>query len=388
MRGTATTRTADVVIIGGGIMGASIAYHVARRRAGRVMLLERADMFGTGSTGANAGGMRHQFSTAVNIELSRLSIAMMERFPEEMHQEVDLNFCGYLFLLDNEADMAVFRRNVALQHRLGVPTRLLNPDDIRELAPLFRLDDIVGGTFYDRDGLADPSGALQGYLAQARALGAELRTGEPVTAIRSVAGRVTGVSTSAGEIDAPVVVIAAGPWSGEVGKLAGIDLPVQPVRRQIAVTRPIPGIDRSFPFTIDFTRSLYFHYESGGILTGMSDPDQPPGFDTSVDPDWRLAHIEQAVNRLPLLETAEILTEWAGLYEVTPDDQPILGRLPQLDGLFACTGFSGHGFMQGPASGLVIAEEIVDGRAHTIDIDPLRWDRFEKHAAVAEYNVI
>jgi len=183
-------------------------------------------------------------------------------------------------------------------------------------------------------------------------------------------------------------VIAAGPWSGQVGRLAGIELPVQPIRRQIATTRPIQGITREFPFIIDFARSLYFHYEGGGILTGMSNPDQKPGFDISVDAAWRLVHFENAIDRLPLLADAEILSEWAGLYEVTPDDQPILGRLPHAEGLISCTGFSGHGFMQGPICGLLMAEEILDGRAHTVDIDPLRWHRFEAGADASEYNIV
>ena len=381
-------RTADVVIIGGGILGASTAYHLARKGCRKVVLLEQAQFFGTGSTGQNAGGIRHQFSTAVNIELSRLSIAMLERFGEEMEQEVDINFCGYLFLLDNQADAASFRRNIALQRSLGVEAEWLSPADIAAREPRINLEGIVGGTFYGRDGIADPNSALQGYVQQARRLGATLLTDSAVTEIRVASGQVIGVTTPAGEIDTATVVIAAGPWSGEVGRLAGIELPVQPIRRQIAVTGPIPGITRQFPFTIDFSRGLYFHHETGGILTGMSNHDQAPGFDIGLDPEWRLHHIENAIFRLPLLEQAEIMSEWAGLYEVTPDDQPILGRLPQVEGLISCTGFSGHGFMHGPAAGLLTAEEIVDGGAHTINIDDLRWARFDSGVAAEELNII
>ncbi len=381
-------KTADVVIIGGGVMGTSIAYHLARRGCTKVVLLEREPVFGAGATGACAGGIRHQFSTSVNIELSKHSIQMLERFPEEMGQEIDLNFCGYLFLLDNEADMAAFRRNVALQHRHGVETQLLPPEEIARLVPQVNLEGIIGGTFYARDGLADPAGVVTGYVTNARRLGAWLFTRTPAIDIRVEGGRVRGVRTPRGEIETPVVVIAAGPWSAQVGRMAGIELPVLPIRRQIAVTRPLPGIARDFPFVIDFSHSLYFHYESGGILTGMSNPNEKPGFDTRVDPEWRLVHFEHAVHRLPLLAEAEILTEWAGLYEVTPDDQPILGWLPQVEGLVACTGFSGHGFMHGPICGLLMAEEILDGRAHTVDIEPLRWQRFEKGIDVTEYNVV
>lgn len=379
---------ADVVIIGGGVMGTSTAYHLASRGCTDVVLLERAEFFGAGATGQCAGGVRHQFSTPANIELSKHSIAMLERFPEELDQEIDLHFCGYLFLLDDAEDMAAFRRNVDLQHQHGVQTQLLDVDDIAQLAPQVNLDGIIGGTFYQRDGLADPASVVQGYVKNARRLGATLLTETPATDIRIESGCVRGVSTPDGEIETETVVIAAGPWSGEVGKLAGIDLPVQPIRRQIATTQPIEGITRDFPFVIDFARSLYFHYEGGGILTGMSNPDEKPGFDTSVDPEWRLVHFKNAIQRLPLLAEAEILAEWAGLYEATPDDQPILGRLPHAEGLISCAGFSGHGFMQGPICGLLMAEEILDGRAHTVDIDPLRWERFETGKDAAEYNVV
>ncbi len=384
------TNTADVVIIGGGIMGASIAYHLAKRGCTNVVVLEAGEMFGLGSTGLNAGGIRYQFATAVNIQLSKMSIDMMERFPAEFDQELGLKRCGYLFMLDTDTDLAQFRKNVALQNSLGVPSRVVDAAEVAALAPEVNVDGIIGGTWCPLDGLVDPHGLLQGYVSHARKLGASLVTSTRATAIEITGGRVRRVATSTGSIDTANVVIAAGPWSGEVGTLAGIELPVQPIRRQIAVTAPVPDLRADFPFVIDFSKGLYFHREGRGILTGMSNHDEPPGFDTSVDEGWRLHHLENAMMRLPLLGEAEIAAEWAGLYEVTPDDQPILGKLPQADGLFSCTGFSGHGLMHGPASGLVMAEEILDGRATSIDIDPLRWARFEpgQAAGAGEYNVV
>ena len=380
--------TAEVVVIGGGIMGASTAYHLARRGCTDVVVLEAGEMFGLGSTGLNAGGIRYQFATKVNVELSKLSIGMMETFADDMGQEVGLRRCGYLFMLDREADLAQFRANVALQNSLGVPSRVVSASEIAELAPEVDIAGIIGGTWCPLDGLVDPNGLLQGYVSNARRLGATLSTSTPAVGIDVSGGRVQRVVTKMGAIDTPTVVIAGGPWSRQIGAMAGIDLPIQPIRRQIAVTGPIPGLRPNFPFVIDFSRSLYFHREGNGILTGMSNRDEPAGFDTRVDQDWRLHHVENAIERLPLLADAEIVAEWAGLYEVTPDDQPILGRIPQVSGLLACAGFSGHGLMHGPAAGLLMAEEILDGKAHTIDIDALRWSRFESGVGAGEYNVV
>ncbi|HEY9226244.1 MAG TPA: FAD-binding oxidoreductase [Gemmatimonadaceae bacterium] len=381
-------QTADVVIIGGGIMGASTAFHLAKRGCSNVSVLEAGEMFGLGSTGLNAGGIRYQFATAVNIELSKLSIDMMERFGEEMDQEVGLRRCGYLFMLDDEADLAQFARNVAVQNAHGVPSRVVTTQEIAELAPEVELSGIIGGTWCPRDGLVDPNSLLQGYVSNARRLGATLETKAAVTRIDVEGGRVVRVHSNAGVVDAGAVVIAAGPWSGQVGLLAGLEIPIQPIRRQIAVTCALPELRKEFPFVIDFSRSLYFHREGGGILTGMSNNEEQPGFDTRVDESWRLHHLENAMARLPLLADAEVMAEWAGLYEVTPDDQPIIGRVPSIEGLYICAGFSGHGLMHGPATGLLMAEEILDGRAHTIDIESLRWGRFAEGVAAGEYNVV
>lgn len=382
-------KTADIIIIGGGVMGTSTAYHLARHGAGRVLLLERESFFGQGATGQCAGGIRHQFSTEVNIRLSILSIQMLERFPEEMEQEIGLNQCGYLFLLSSPEEMSAFRRNVALQRSLGVETEILDVDEIARRVPQVDLSSppaIIGGTFYQRDGLCDPNSVVQGYVRQARRLGAQLLTDVTVTRILSDGTRVTGVETAEGRVLAPSVILAAGPWSAPLAATVGIDLPVRPLRRQIAVTRPL-GIPRDFPFVIDFAQSLYFHYETGGILTGMSNHDETPGEKREVDPAWTLVHLEHAVARLPLLADAELLTEWAGLYEVTPDHQPILGRLP-VEGLIACTGFSGHGFMHGPICGLLVVQELLNNNEYCVDITPLRYERFQAGIAWPEQHVV
>ncbi len=381
-------KTADVVIVGGGVMGTSTAYHLALKGCRNVLLLERQPFFGMEATGKCAGGIRYQFGTEINVRLSLLSLPMLDRFEEELGQPINVRHCGYLFLLTNERDVAVFRQNLEMQRRLGVRTEWLDPPSVAGMVPLLNLDGVLAATFNPDDGLADPSGVVQGYVSGARRLGARLLTGVEVTGINVAGGRVKGVMTRYGEVATPMVVNAAGPWAAQVGRMAGVDIPISPVRRQIVVTGPIAELPPDFPFVIDFTRSLYFHREGPGILTGMSNPDEPPGFDQSVDREWELVHLEAAVKRLPVLERAGLASRWAGLYENSPDAHPILGRVAELEGFFCIGGFSGHGFQHGPACGLLLAEEILDGRAHTLDISALNLARFREGREIFEYNVV
>ena len=381
-------KTADVVIIGGGVMGASTAYHLALKGCPNVLLLERESFFGMQATGRCAGGIRHQFGTEINIRISLLSLPMLDRFEQELGQPIDLRYCGYLFLLTNAQDVAAFRQQVEMQQRLGAQTAWLQPEQIADLAPLVDLDGVLAGTFNAHDGLADPNSVVQGYVSGARRLGARLLNDVDVTGIRVKGGKVQGVITDQGEIAAPVVVNAAGPWAGVVGEMVGVPIPVAPVRRQIAVTGPIPQVPPDFPFVIDFATGLYFHREGQGILTGMANPDQPVSFDQSMDMEWELVHLEEAMKRLPILEQAGLASRWAGLYEVSPDAHPILGRVSEVDGFYCIGGFSGHGFQHGPACGLLLAEEIVDGAAHSLDITPLHNDRFREGKLIVEYNVV
>lgn len=380
--------TAQVVVIGGGVMGASTAYHLALRGCRDVVLLERQPFFGQGATGKCAGGIRYQFSTAINITLSQHSLPMLERFEAETGQAIDLRWCGYLILLTNEKDEAAFRRNVALQRSMGVPTEWLSGDEVRRLIPQVRADDVRAATFHSGDGLADPNGVVAGYISAARRLGVRCLTDVAVTGIEVDQGKVTGVETHAGRIACETVVNAAGPWAAPVGAMAGVTLPVVPLRRQIVTTTPLPDLDPDFPFVIDFARGLYFHREGRGILTGMGNPAQPPGFDETVDEAWELVHLEAAAERLPLLAQAGLQAHWAGLYETTPDAHPIIDRLTDPEGYVVLTGFSGHGFMHGPIGGLLAAELILDGRAHTVDISPLAASRFTADQLTEEYNVI
>ena len=380
--------TADVVIVGGGVMGASTAYHLGLKGCQNVLLLEREPFFGTQATGRCAGGIRYQFSTEINVRLSLLSLPMLDRFEEELGQPIDRRRIGYLFLLTNAESVSRFQEVVAMQRRLGVNTEWLKPEQIAVRVPLLNLEGVLAGTNHADDGLADPNSVVQGYVSGARRLRVKLLTEVDVTGIQVEGGKIRGVVTNQGHVATPTVVNAAGPWAGEVGKMAGVDVPIVPLRRQIAVTGPLHEVPPGFPFVIDFDQSLYFHPEGDGLLTGMSNPNERVGFDQSVDPEWELVHFEAAMKRLPLLERAGIASRWAGLYEISPDAHPILGRISQVEGLYCIGGFSGHGFMHGPICGLLLAEEILDGRAHTLDISSLYVDRFESGTALVEYNVV
>lgn len=379
---------AQIVIIGGGVMGASTAYHLAQRGVQDIVLLEKQEFWGMGATGKCAGGIRYQFSTEINVRLSQLSLPMLDRFQDELGQAIDLRKCGYLFLLTNERDVTTFRHNVEMQQGLGVPTQWLDGDEVCRRVPLLAADDVLAGTFCALDGLADPNGVVVGYVNAARRLGVTALTDTPVTGIVVEHGRVRGVQTPQGAIACEMVVNAAGPWSSVVSDMAGVPLPVTPIRRQMLTTTPMPEIPADFPFVVDFARSLYFHREGEGLLTGQSNPSEPPGFDESVDREWEWTHLENAIARLPILEHAGLAARWAGLYEVTPDAHPIFGPTAQLDGYYVVTGFSGHGFMHGPVAGLLMAEIILDGQATTLDISSLDYARFADGRLITEYNVI
>jgi sarcosine oxidase subunit beta len=380
-------RTADIVIIGGGVMGSSAAYHLAQRGMKNVVLLEKEEFFGTGATGRCAGGVRYQFSTEINVRLSLASLPMLERFKEEIGQEVSYRQCGYLFVATREDDVAAFRRNVELQNRLGVPTELLSGDDVRARVPLMVFADALAGTFNRQDGVADPNSVVMGYVGAAQRLGAKFVSRAEVTGIRVDGSRVEAVETTRGSIETRLVLNAAGPWASQIGRLAGVHIPIAPIRRQMFTTSPMPEIPGDLPFVIDFAQSLYFHREGAGLLVGMSNIRETAGYDQSVDEAFELTTIEAAAARLPAIERAGRVSHWAGLYEVTPDAHPIFGRTP-LDGFYIVGGFSGHGFMHGPVAGKLMAEFILDGSYKTVDVAALDLARFDAGRLVHERSVV
>jgi sarcosine oxidase subunit beta len=368
-------------------MGASTAYHLAAAGVKDVVLVERTEHFEDSATSRCAGGVRYQFGTEVNIRLSQASLPMLERFREEIGIDPQYRQCGYLFVLTEPDTVSRFRAIVDLQRSLGVSTDWLSGDDVRQRLPMMRFDDTLAGTVHWKDGLADPNSVLMGYIQQARQLGATIITGLEVTGLRVAGGRIEAVETPSGEISTHQVVDAAGPWAAQVASMAGVVVPIEPVRRQMLTTTPLPDLPQDFPFVIHFERSLYFHREGEGILTGMSNPDQAPGFDQSLDADWELTAMEAAMARLPMLASAGRLAGWAGLYEVTPDAHPIFGRTP-VDGLWLVAGFSGHGFMHGPIAGKLVSEMITEGEATTVDVSSLDLERFAEGRTIKEPNVV
>jgi sarcosine oxidase subunit beta len=368
-------------------MGASTAYHLARRGMKGIVLLEKEEFFGQGATGRCAGGVRYQFSTEINVKLSIASLPMLERFKEETGQEINYWQCGYLLVATNDKDAETFRRNVSMQNKLGVPTQYLNGDEVRARLPLMKFEDAVAGTFNQKDGTVDPNSVVMGYINAAQKLGVQAFTGVKLNGINLQGDKIEGVRTNVGEIKTRLVVNAAGPWAGQIGQMAGVHLPIIPLRRQMFTTNPLKDVPDDFPFVIDFAQSLYFHREGKGLLVGMSNQNEIPGFDQSVDDDFELTNLEAAIARMPLLETAQRASRWAGLYEVTPDAHPIYGAT-NVSGFYVCAGFSGHGFMHGPISGKLMSEFILDGKFSSVDVSMLDLKRFEEGRLIQEYNVI
>jgi sarcosine oxidase subunit beta len=376
---------ADVVVVGGGVIGTSTAFHLAEAGAG-VCVLERGELAG-GSTSRAAGGFRAQFSDPLNIALGLRSIEAFEEFGERPGYEIDLHQVGYLFLLDREEDVAAFRESTTVQNGLGVPSRFVELDEVERLCPLAGLDGVLAATFCPLDGHASPEAVVQGYASGARERGAMVETRRAVTGIRVEDGEIVAVETDDGVVECGTVVCAAGVWSPEVAALVGVELPVQPYLREVGFTGPTEGLPDHLPLTVDFSSGLYFHREGPGLLFGMADPEQPPGLDAPSDPAWLEKVIEVAERRLPSLLEMGMAGGWKGYYEVTPDHNALVGETAGPSRFLYATGFSGHGFLQGPAVGEIV-RDLVLGRAPFVDVAPLDVERFARAAPRPERNVI
>ncbi len=381
-------QTAEVAIVGGGVMGCSIAYHLASRGMKDVVVFEREELLGAGSTAKCAGGVRLQFSTEANVALSQWSIAALKRFEEEIGQPVDFRQNGYLFVLTQEHDLEVFRRNAEQQREMGVPVDVISPEDARQILPELEVDDLVGATFCPEDGLVNPHAIVQGYAKRAREKGARFLMSTEVSDAEVSSRSVKTLMAGDERWGVGWVVNAAGPWAAQVGQIVGSSVPVQPYRRMGFTSQPLSWIPDTFPMLIDWGTGVYMHKESGGMLMGESDRDEPPSFNQQVDWDYLSRVGEHAVRRVPRIAESKIRSSFAGLYEVSPDHNAILGGVPELDNFICANGFSGHGMMHAPAVGQGLAEIIMEGAADSVDLTPYSIERFSAEERSPEHNVI
>lgn len=377
---------ADSVVIGGGAIGSSIAFHLAEAGAGEIVLLER-DQLASGSTSKASGGIRAQFSTPANIALSTLSIKRFAEFETRPGANIDFAQNGYLFVLSRQEDVDAFKHSIILQAQYGVESRLLTVKEIHDLVPFLNLDGILAGAYCATDGSVTPEAVVQGYASGARRHGAQILTQCPVDTIETSGGHITGVSTPRGSISTPRVICAAGAWASEIGAMAGVDLPVRPQRQQIVYTEQISGLPPNLPTIVDFATGLYVHQDGASLLLGRADPDEPSGVSTHRSDDW-LPYLYAAVTqRLPMLDDIGLRGGWAGLYELTADHHPVIGHSTTVGGFYFAAGFSGHGLMHAPAIGEIV-RDLVLGMPPVIDMSPFALERFERGELLHESNAI
>lgn len=374
-----------VVIVGGGIIGASVAFQLAERGFTDVTVLER-HRIGEGSTARATGGIRQQFTSRVNAAMVHRSIGFWTDFEQRTGAPFDFRRHGYLFLLTTEAQLGTFRRAVSMQNELGIDSRIIGPDEVAELVPGTVTDDLLGASYCASDGSASPTDAVNGLLAAARRLGVTVRQGCEVTGLLTSGDRVTGVRTSEGDVQAGLVLIAAGPQARELGRRVGIELPVAPHRRQAFAVDRLDWLRPDMPLAVDLGSGAYIHPEaSGAAVIGGNDRDVPEGTDTTVDQDRVEPLVKALVDRWPRMADARVSRGWAGLREMTPDDHAVIGPVGPA-GLWAAVGFSGHGFMQAPAVGECLAAWWLDGTS-PYDLTPLRPSRFAEGQPVVEEGV-
>jgi sarcosine oxidase subunit beta len=383
--------SAEIVIVGGGIVGSSIAYHLTAAGCRDVLVIERETHQGKGSTGKSMGGVRAQFSTPVNIQMSLYSIPFYASFEESLGHPAGYRPQGYLFCATSEKHLAYLRCNYERQVAMGLKNvRLVSGDEIRKMYPQLRGDDIVGGSFCSTDGFVDPYSAMIGFMTWAVEHGTRLWKDAQVTGITKNDQGVTGVKTSRGDVSTRTVVNAAGAWAAGIAKFAGVDLPVEPLRRMLVPTEPFDQFPHSAPMIIDMSNGFHFRPEALGFLLAWNDPEETPGYKTDFDPAFIEKILTRAADRVPCFENVAVNPKraWAGLYEMTPDHHPILGQVPEVPGFFLANGFSGHGVMHAPATGKILSDLILTGKCDLVDTSLLGLDRFAKGRLIEETAVL
>jgi sarcosine oxidase subunit beta len=384
-------QTVDVVIVGGGIVGASIAYHLTAGGCRNVLIIERESAQGKGSTGKSMGGVRAQFSTPVSIQMSLYSIPFYANFEERLGYPCDYRPQGYLFCATTDKQMAYLQTNYAQQVKMGLKdVRLLDGDEIREMFPQMRADDIIGGSFCSSDGFVDPYSAMIGFTTWATDHGATLWKNATVTGFTRDASGFTSVETTRGPVASRKVVNCAGAWAGGVAGLAGVDLPVEPLRRMLVPSEPFDEFPHSAPMIVDMSTGFHFRPEARGFLLAWNDPEETPGFKMDFDAGFVEKILTRAADRVPCFANLPVNPKraWAGLYEMTPDHHPILGESPGVPGFFLANGFSGHGVMHAPATGKILSDLILKGETELIDAALLSLSRFAEGRLIHETAIL
>jgi len=384
-------QTADIVIIGGGIIGSSIAYHLTAAGCKNVLVIERETAQGKGSTGKSMGGVRAQFSTAVNIQMSLYSIPFYASFEDRLGHPSGYRPQGYLFCATSDKHMAYLSANYTRQVAMGLKdVRLVTADEIRNMFPQLRSEDIVGGSFCSTDGFVDPYSAMIGFMTWAADHGAKVWKNTLVTGIQQDERGIARLETSKGAVATRIVVNCAGPWASQVAKMAGIDLPVEPLRRMLVPTEPFDQFPHSAPMIIDMSTGFHFRPESLGFLLAWNDPEETTGYKTDFDPAFIEKILTRAADRVPVFENLAVNPKraWAGLYEMTPDHHPILGPAPGVPGFFLANGFSGHGVMHAPATGKILSDLILTGKCDLVDASLLGLSRFAEGRMIQETAVL
>jgi sarcosine oxidase subunit beta len=379
----------EVVIVGAGVIGASVAFHLARAGVRDVLILEREPLPGSGSTSRANGGIRAQFTTEVNLAMSLASMEILDSLAGEIGEPPIYRKAGYLFLTDSGERLAAMARAVAFQRERGVSVELLGPAEVRARVPWAQCGSVAGGTFGPRDGFIDPGALANFFLGAALRAGVRIRYSSPVTAIGTGPGGFT-VGTPGGEVGARAVVNAAGAWARPVAAMAGIELPVEPVRRHILLTGPCPALPRLIPMTIDADSGVLLRREGDRVLIAYSNPDEPAGYNLDFDPDFVERIVDPVDRRFPTVAAAgiDVARSWVGLYEVTPDHHAVIGEAPERPGFILVNGFSGHGVMHAPAAGRCVAELVTRGRSESVDIAALSPGRFARGELIHETMVL